>query len=115
MTRGLERDAVLPYVWMVCGSVSFSIMATLSHALREYYDWQFIALSRAFLAFVLAVSLGMTARVKFAIFQPRTLWIRSLSGSLSLVCGFYSLTHLPAPEALTLTHIFPVWVALLSW
>lgn len=115
MAPGLEREAVLPYAWMVCGSFSFAIMATLSHALKEDYDWQFIALSRAFLALVLAVLLGLGARIRFAVLQPRTLWVRSLSGSLSLVCGFYSLTHLPVSEALTLTHLFPVWVALLSW
>ncbi len=115
MAPGWERESLLPYAWMVCGSLSFAIMATLSHLLREDYDWRLIALSRAFLALVLALLLGLVGRIQFAVLQPRTLWIRSLSGSLSLVCGFYSLTHLPVSEALTLTHLFPVWVALLSW
>lgn len=115
MTPGVERESFLPYAWMVCGSLSFAVMATLSHLLRDDFDWRLIALCRAFLALVLAVALGFLGRIRFAVLRPPTLWIRSLSGSLSLVCGFYSLTHLPVSEALTLTHLFPVWVALLSW
>jgi hypothetical protein len=38
----------------------------------------------------------------------------SIAGSISLVCGFYAMTHYPVSEVLTLTNMFPLWVAVLS-
>src|SRR5581483_9500237 len=55
------------------------------------------------------------ARVRFVFARPGTLWIRSLSGSVSLVCTFYCLPLLPVAEVLTLTNVYPIWVALLAW
>jgi drug/metabolite transporter (DMT)-like permease len=43
------------------------------------------------------------------------LWMRSIAGSLSMVCTFYALSRLPASEVVTLTNMMPIWVALLSW
>src|SRR5581483_4905027 len=100
MAPGLERETILPYLWMVCGSFSFAVMATLSHELGEALDWRIIAFCRAFLAFIFAIFLGLTARIRFVVRRPRTLWVRSISGSISLVCGFYALTHLAVSEAL---------------
>jgi drug/metabolite transporter (DMT)-like permease len=34
---------------------------------------------------------------------------------VSLVCGFYALARMPVADVLTLTNMFPVWVAVLSW
>jgi drug/metabolite transporter (DMT)-like permease len=41
--------------------------------------------------------------------------MRSIAGSISLVANFYAMTHLPVSDVLTVTNIFPLWVALLSW
>ncbi len=41
--------------------------------------------------------------------------MRSIAGSVSLVCTFYALPRLPVSEVFTLTNVFPLWVALLSW
>ena len=43
------------------------------------------------------------------------LWIRSLAGSMSLVGVFFAFTRMPVGDVLTLTNVFPLWVALLSW
>ena len=43
------------------------------------------------------------------------LWVRSLAGSVSLICTFFALTRLPVADVLTLTNVFPIWVAILSW
>ena len=40
--------------------------------------------------------------------------MRSIAGSVSLLCGFYTMTHAPLSEMLTLTNMFPLWVAVLS-
>jgi drug/metabolite transporter (DMT)-like permease len=100
---------------MLCGSVAFALMGTLAHGLGERCDWQLIAFTRSFLAFVFAAALARAAGVRLVLWKPGTLWIRSLAGSLSLVCTFYALTRMPQSDVLTLTSVFPVWVALLSW
>jgi drug/metabolite transporter (DMT)-like permease len=67
------------------------------------------------LAFTFAATLALASGVKLVWWRPRTLWLRSLSGSVSLVCSFYAMTHMPVADVLTLTNMFPIWVALLSW
>jgi drug/metabolite transporter (DMT)-like permease len=88
-------------------------MGTFAHALR--CDWQIIAFARTFLALMFALGLAGLARVPLVFWRPRVLWVRSIAGSVSLVCTFFALTRLPVSDVLTLTNMFPVWVALLSW
>jgi drug/metabolite transporter (DMT)-like permease len=100
---------------MLFSAVAFSVMAALAHALGESLPWQIIAASRTALAFVFASLLTLQSGGRLVLWRPRTLWVRSLAGSVSLVCTFYALTRLPVADVLTLTNVFPVWVALLSW
>ncbi len=100
---------------MLSGAVAFATMGTLAHALGATCDWQIVALSRAVLALVFSVGLTLAAGAQLVFFQPATLWMRSIAGSVSLVCTFYALPRLPVADVLTLTNVFPVWVALLSW
>ena len=100
---------------MVLGAFSFATMSSLVHALGLTYDWQVIAIARTFLAMIFAAGLATTAGARLVFFRPRVLWMRSIAGSLALVSGFYSLTKLPVAEVLTLTNMFPIWVAVLSW
>jgi drug/metabolite transporter (DMT)-like permease len=105
---------------MLCGSFAFSIMSTLAHELGRtdrpwHCDWQVIALSRTILAFLFAAALCRSAGVQLVLWRPGTLWIRSTAGSISLVCTFYAFAKLNVSDVLTLTNVFPVWVALLSW
>jgi drug/metabolite transporter (DMT)-like permease len=110
-----HRESSLPYLWMLIGSLSFSIMGTLTHALGPRCDWQLIALVRSLICFSIALAWALSAGVKLVVWRPRTLWLRSLAGSVSLICSFYALTRLPVADSLTLSNIFPIWVALLSW
>jgi drug/metabolite transporter (DMT)-like permease len=109
------RESVLPYLAMLSGSIAFALMSTLAHALGSSCDWQVIALVRTGLALVFAAGLALTSGVRLVFWRPRSLWMRSLAGSMSLVCTFFALTRLPVSDVLTLTNMFPVWVALLSW
>ncbi|MHB1034121.1 MAG: DMT family transporter [Pirellulales bacterium] len=106
---------ILPYAWMLVGAWAFASMGTLAHALGPYCDWQVIALARTFLALVFAATLARVAGAKLVFFRPRTLWMRSIAGSISLVGTFYALTRLPVGDVLTLTNMFPIWVGVLSW
>jgi drug/metabolite transporter (DMT)-like permease len=100
---------------MLCGAAAFAVMAALTAALKEQCDWQWIAIARTGLAMVFAASLATTGGARLVFLRPGKLWMRSLAGSVSLVCGFYAMTHYPVSEVLTLTNMFPLWVAVLSW
>jgi drug/metabolite transporter (DMT)-like permease len=107
--------SALPYVWMLCGSLAFACMGTLTHALRLQLDWPMILVARALLPLLFAMGLALAAGVPLVYLRPWTLWLRSISGSLSMVCMFYALTRLPVPDVFTLNNMFPIWVALLAW
>ncbi len=115
LTQRAESSPVLPYAWMLVGSLAFSAMATLTHALGGRCDWELVATVRAGLALVLALLLAARSGARLVVFRPRTMWIRSIAGTVSLLCMFYALPQLPISEVLTLANMFPIWVALLSW
>lgn len=106
---------VAPYLWMLCGAFAFTIMSTLAHFVRDRFAWQAIAIGRSSVPFVLTGLSAWLSGGHLVVFGPRALWLRSLAGSTSLVCTFFALTRLPVADALTLTNLFPIWVALLSW
>ncbi len=107
--------SLLPYLWMLCGAFSFACMVAFAHGLQEECDWQVVALARAALALLITVALALAARVRLVIWRPKTLWIRSIAGSISMLCTFYAVPRLPMAVVLTVSNVFPVWVALLSW
>jgi drug/metabolite transporter (DMT)-like permease len=100
---------------MLLGSLAFATMGVLARALKEVVVWQVSAVARTTLVLVFAGTLALAAGVRLVLWRPTTLWVRSLAGSLSLVGTFYCFTHLPLAEVYTLTNMFPIWVALLSW
>jgi drug/metabolite transporter (DMT)-like permease len=58
---------------------------------------------------------GILARIagaRLVFLEPRTLWVRSLAGSFSLVCNFYAMTKLPTADAITLSNAHPLWIVL---
>ncbi|MFO0868057.1 MAG: DMT family transporter [Pirellulales bacterium] len=104
-----------PYLWMLAGAASFAVMSTLVSVAGERCDWQLIAVVRTFLAMVFSAGLALSAGARLVFFRPPVLWMRSLAGTMALLTGFYSLTRLATTEVLTLTNMFPLWVAVLSW
>jgi drug/metabolite transporter (DMT)-like permease len=100
---------------MLLACLAFAVMGTLAHALAGACDWQVIALARTAVALVVAALFARGAGVELVFLRPRALWMRSIAGSMSLVCTFYALTRLPVSHVLTLTNMFPIWVAVLSW
>jgi drug/metabolite transporter (DMT)-like permease len=113
--RPARKPSKAPYLWMLGSSVAFAAMGSLAHGLGPDCDWQVIAFVRSSLAFLFAAMLTRAAGANFAFLTPRLLWLRSLAGSVSLVCTFYALSRMPQSEVLTLTNVFPLWVALLCW
>jgi drug/metabolite transporter (DMT)-like permease len=100
---------------MLLGSFAFSCMVVLSHQLAGRCDWRITALARSLLALSFAAAVARAAGARLVFLRPLTLWVRSLAGSVSLVCTFYAQSLLRPPELLTITNTFPIWVAVLSW
>ena len=103
------------YAFMLASSLSFALMGVFSHAAGERCDWQLVAVARSSLAFVLTLTLSLSAGVRLVLFKPAILWMRSLAGSVGVLFAFYALTHLPISTALTLSNTVPVWVTVLAW
>ena len=106
-----------PYIWMLCGSFSFTLMAVLAHVLlheNKACDWQTVAVFRAGLVALFATLLALAIRAKL-VFWPWRLWVRSIAGSCSMVCTFYAFDQLPVADVVTLTNTFPLWVAVFAW
>lgn len=111
---GPELKDRLPAIWMITAAFCFASMGALAHALGTRCDWLVIALIRIICTFVLSVELAWLGRARLVLWTPRTLWIRSVSGTISLACTFYALTRLPVADVLTLTNTYPLWIVLLS-
>jgi drug/metabolite transporter (DMT)-like permease len=103
-----------PAVWMILGAFSLATMGTLTHAIGERCDWMTIAFVRVAFMFVSTVVAARAGGATLVLWQPRTLWVRSLAGSFSLVCSFYALTRLPVGDVVTLTNTYPLWIVVLT-
>ena len=103
------------YLFMLSSSLAFALMGALGHSAGERVDWRLVACARTLLAFVFSAAFAVSTGARLAVFRPATLWVRSVAGSLGLLCYFYAVTHLPVSTALTLTNTVPVWVTLLAW
>jgi drug/metabolite transporter (DMT)-like permease len=105
-----------PYLWMLLAAASFATMNALGRAASERgADWRLVALARVGLMLLFAFVIARAGRVRLAFLRPPALWMRSLAGSAALLSTFYSVTHLPLSDAVTLMNTVPVWVTLLSW
>ena len=104
-----------PYLTMIVGCCFFAVMATLAHAAGSVLAWQTIAMGRCLVPLVVVAIWCRRAGVPLVFLGPPALWLRSIAGSLSLVATFYALTRLPPPEVYSLTSMYPIWVAVLSW
>jgi drug/metabolite transporter (DMT)-like permease len=103
------------YLHMLWASLAFAVMAALSHRAGESCDWQLVVVARAVVAFFFAVMIAKAGGVKLVWRGPATLWVRSVAGSVGMLCNFYALAHLPVSDTLTLMNTSPIWVTLLSW
>src|SRR6266540_3808440 len=106
-----------PYVWMLSGTFSFSLMVEFAFDLTQKSkscDWQTVAIARSSLVALFAGLMAWAAGARLVLW-PWRLWVRGLAGSGSMVCTFYSFGQLPAVDVVTLTNTFPLWVAILSW
>jgi drug/metabolite transporter (DMT)-like permease len=107
---------VRPYFWMLGGCGWFTLMSLCAVALaHDGCPWQIVAAARSGLATLFAFGIAVSRKTPLTLVGTRTLWIRSVAGSCSMLGAFYALRYIPASDVLTLTNTFPLWVAVLSW
>lgn len=111
----MPHAGIRPYVWMLSGCFWFSLMGVIAHDVGGKVDWQAVAIARSALATLFASLVAGVVGARLTFTGSGILWVRSISGSCSMVATFYALTHMPVSDVLTLTNTFPLWVALLSW
>lgn len=100
---------------MLASAAAFASMSACSHALAARCDWRLVAVSRGGIAFALTAWLARAQSVRVLFRWPKTLWMRSVVGSFSMLFTFYALSRLPVATAVTLFNTFPIWVTLLAW
>lgn len=105
---------LLPAVWMISAAFCFASMGAMTHAVGSRCDWLLIAFIRIFCTFVFSVSLALAGGARLVVWKPRSLWMRSIAGTISLACTFYALTRLPVADVLTLTNTYPLWIVLVA-
>ena len=103
-----------PARWMIYGAISFAAMGAIAHALGPRCHWLVIALVRTLVMLASAAAMAWAKGVRLVVFDPPTLWVRSLAGSFSLVCTIYAMTRLPVADVLTLTNTAPLWIVVLT-
>ncbi len=115
MPSQASRRSRTAYLLMLSSSVLFACMTMCTHGLGERADWRISVVARAGVVFVMSAAVAKAWGVRLLVRYPRTLWVRSVSGSISMLLTFYALTHMPPSLAVTLTHTYPMWVTLLAW
>ena len=110
--RPWRIDAASGY--MLGAAALMATMGALVHQVGTRSDWLVVALIRTLVMMVTAAILVQSAGLPLAIWRPRSLWVRSIAGSFSLVCNFFALSHLPVADAVTLSNLHPLWIVLLT-
>jgi drug/metabolite transporter (DMT)-like permease len=100
---------------MLGSALTFATMSACAHALKDRCDWRMVLIARSSLAFVFTMAIAKWQHAPLVWPGPKTLWMRSIAGSLGMLCAFYTYMHMPISGAMTLQNTYPFWVALLSW
>src|SRR5258708_24831382 len=110
-----HRDSLAPYLWMIQASVVSTAMLAMAGTLGGWCDWQVVAIVRASMVLVLVAGVSFIQGKRVIVLGPPTLWVRGIAGSMSMVCTFFAITQLQISDTLTLTNMYPIWIAFLSW
>ncbi len=100
---------------MLIGSFFFAAMGLLIESLGTEFSFAWIATIRSAVATLIAVGMVLYARAEFVVWRPASLWMRSLAGCSAMLCLFFAMTHYDVAVVLSLSSMYPIWVAILGW
>lgn len=75
--------------------------------------WLTVALIRILPTLFTILIIAILKKERIFIFDSISLWLRSIFGTIALICTFYSLSKIPATETVTIFSITPIWVSLI--
>lgn len=104
----------LTYMFVASGSFA-AMNALTSHLARRGIPWQYSAFARAAIGLLAALVVARMRSASLRVRDRRTMWIRSVSGSASMLCTFFALSNLPLADATALLNTTPLWIALLAY
>lgn len=109
-----KADPVAALGWMLLACALFALMNLgAKHALAEL-PWHEVAAGRSFFG---ALTIYFVARARgrsLEVHDRKTQWVRTLAGIGGMCCGFFALSRLSMGDAVTLSALSPLLVALAS-
>lgn len=114
----MPAESLRPYLWMLTGCLSFALMTVLAKWAGNFYEWQVLAIVRSALPLMIVATWAVLAGAQLVFWKPLVLWMRSIAGSISLIGTFFLLHprhNIPVADITTVAHMYPIWVAILSW
>lgn len=111
----VNNNSLKPYLWILTSGFAFSWMVTFAVLAQRTVPWQAVAIVRCVIPLVVIATWAKWDGVQLVFWGSRTLWLRSIAGSCSLVGTFFALSCLPMTDVYTISNTFPIWIALLSW
>jgi drug/metabolite transporter (DMT)-like permease len=101
--------------YMVLSAFGFSVMAVcVKYASIEGIPVLEIVAARALVSLLLSYADIHRKRIPAFGQRKDLLFMRGLVGSVTLVCVYYSITHLPLAEATVLQYLYPIFTAVLA-
>jgi drug/metabolite transporter (DMT)-like permease len=101
---------------MVAASSCFATMNAMTALLgRRGLPWQATVFARASIGLLFAIAVWRLRKTKWVVADRKTMWVRSLAGSSSMMLTFYALTHMPLADATALLNTTPLWIALFAY
>ena len=98
---------------MLAASLSFATMACIAHGFQQEVAWPLIAFTRIAMTMAVVLAIVWMAGAPMTLRGNRALWWRTIMGTISLLCTFYSLAHLPVTDTVTIFAVGPVWIAII--
>ncbi|MGZ3449851.1 MAG: DMT family transporter [Polyangiales bacterium] len=102
-------------VWMLFACLLFSVMSLCVKKASEEVGFVEAATGRAFFG---AVTIWLYARARdipLEVHDRKLQWSRTIAGTLSMFFGFYALSKLPLGDAVTLSNLTPLFIAVASY
>tara|TARA_Y100001934_G_C12332617_1_gene765932 strand:+ start:323 stop:1180 length:858 start_codon:yes stop_codon:yes gene_type:complete len=103
-------------LYIFAAAFCFSLMNMLAKIVGQRgIPYLEIAFARAFIGLILVTGYMLATKQSFKIHNRRALGLRVVFGVSAMFAVFYSLTHMPLAESVTLFNTRPIFIALLGW
>jgi drug/metabolite transporter (DMT)-like permease len=101
--------------WMIFACFLFAVMGLCAkHAAREVSFLE-VATGRAWFGALTIYAFARARGARLAVSDRRTQWARTIAGTLSMIFGFYALARLPLGDAVTISNLSPLMIAVASY